>query len=255
MCRSLVRLVPLFALLSACADLDYGSDRQENVFGLDNREGITSSEHPWSAIGRLSNGCTATLVANNIAVTAAHCVLANGDAGGGLSSGTMYFYPNYKNGSYDDYAIVDWFWWGTGYPGALRSSDWAILRLDRNIGDDYGWVGARPYFFAAGDFVSVAGYSDNWSFGQTASIHRDCQVQRVENGLLLYDCDTGRGSSGGPVFGWFVDHYELIGVNVAEYREGGEVTLNLPYYSDNYASIGIPLSPFFADLVDKINTY
>lgn len=46
----------------------------KNVFGVDDRMAITSTGTPWRMIGRLSNGCTGTLVGRDLVLTAAHCV-------------------------------------------------------------------------------------------------------------------------------------------------------------------------------------
>ncbi len=54
-----------------------------NVFGKDERIPMNSSKYPWSAIGRIDIAmnattlkiCTGTLIAKNIVLTNAHCVL------------------------------------------------------------------------------------------------------------------------------------------------------------------------------------
>jgi len=36
-----------------------------NIFGKDDRIAVTSTSYPWRAIGRLSTGCTGTLIVRN----------------------------------------------------------------------------------------------------------------------------------------------------------------------------------------------
>ena len=36
-----------------------------NIFGKDDRIAVTSTEYPWRAIGKISTGCTGTLVVSN----------------------------------------------------------------------------------------------------------------------------------------------------------------------------------------------
>ena len=40
----------------------------------------------------------------------------------------------------------------------------------------------------------------------------------------------------------------LIGVNVAERRDGGKVSLHKDYYSSTYANLGVPASAFITML-------
>src|SRR5436190_12850064 len=46
----------------------------ENTFAADDRQVVGSDQAPWSTVGRLSNGCTATLIDRQLVLTAAHCV-------------------------------------------------------------------------------------------------------------------------------------------------------------------------------------
>ncbi len=39
--------------------------QSRNIFGKDDRIPVTSTEYPWRAIGKISNGCTGALIVSN----------------------------------------------------------------------------------------------------------------------------------------------------------------------------------------------
>lgn len=54
---------------------------------------------PYGAVGLLSNGCTATLIDSSHLLTAAHCIVREGDAANPLWGN--WFYPNFRRGDVD----------------------------------------------------------------------------------------------------------------------------------------------------------
>ena len=49
----------------------------------------------------------------------------------------------------------------------------------------------------------------------------------------------GRGASGGPIFAWWASEPHIYALSVAEYRNGGSVSLWLPNYVEQNANIAI----------------
>lgn len=75
--RVLVGLVSLSAASTAAA-----RDRHPGIIGKDDRRLVLEEGAPWDAVGQVNvalyrtrNGCTGTLVAPDVVVTAAHCVI------------------------------------------------------------------------------------------------------------------------------------------------------------------------------------
>ena len=86
--------------------------------------------------------------------------------------------------------------------------------------------------------------------GKTAGVHVNCHVHTRTNGLIYHDCDNARGASGGPMFVMKGNEAFIVALNVAEFRNGGEQTLNVDYYHESYANIAIPASAFLDKLVE-----
>ncbi len=225
-----------------------------NTFGADQRLAVTSNAYPWSALGYLENiGCSGPMVSKNLVLTAAHCVID--PATKKLRTDLNHFLPNMVNGSSAYQSQIVHVWWGTNDPDNYRADDWAIMLLKENLGDTVGWWG----IFGNGDnysTVSVAGYSGDFMEGRTAGAHFGCNVRSpVNTDFILHDCHTSRGSSGGPMFVMENNAAMIVGINVAEYRKGGEVSLHLPYYSDEYANIAVRVGRFLPTVKELRATY
>ncbi len=220
-------------------------------FGDDNRVAMRSSGYPWSAIGQVQidggGHCTGTLIGQDLVLTNAHCIWSNGKLR------ATFFAPNYKNGQSPERVRGIYYWWGTSKPDQARGADWAIIRLERKIGSRYGWFGWQSLNNQSlkNKKVIYAGYSTfrdekvkEFIGGQTAQVHIGCTVRDVYSDVIHTDCDNGRGGSGGPIFVWQNNQPILVGINAAEYRQGG----NESYFQKNYApgegNIGVPVRTF-----------
>ena len=110
------------------------------INGADDRYLYSDVNYPYSAIGKLrwSNGvfCSGALVGPRHVLTAKHCIV-NGQSGS--------FSPGFDNGArFGSGAvttvITSGYDWGTpcGWKG-----DWAIMILDRRLGDERGYFGVK----------------------------------------------------------------------------------------------------------------
>lgn len=204
----------------------------------DDRVPMTSSQYPWSAIGRLEYSvgdnrlgiCTGSLVAADVVLTNAHCVI-NLETHEVIADVT--FKPNLINGrvanAADVATVVDVIY-GTDFrdsDAVPHPNDWAFVKLDRPLGATYGtlaWtsLSVSELLRTYDRELMLAGYSGDFPAsrpGRTAGVHDGCSILGEAEGSLLHDCDTFGGSSGGPVLAVIDGEFRIVALNSAERSE------------------------------------
>jgi protease YdgD len=230
-------------------------------FGDDDRLPMRSNAFPWSAIGQVqiddSGHCTGALVGRDMILTNAHCIWKEGQRK------NITFAPNYRNGQSPETVRGILYWWGTDNPDKNRGADWAIIRLERPIGDRYGWFGyqALNYQELQGKKVTYVGYStfgdekrQEFINGKTAQAHIGCLIRDVyaNDGVIHTDCDNGQGGSGGPIFIWQNNQPIIVGINAAEYREESQASFFTQNYTSGQGNVGVPTLAF-AQTLEEAN--
>lgn len=212
------------------------------VIGKDDRIPLTSRQYPWSTIGRIvgveTSGkkyhCTGTLIDENVVLTNAHCVL---DHKTHKFNRGIQFQPNVIDGKISDRTDVSHavrviagtdFQSGNGY-----KNDWAIVVLDKPLGKKYGYLGWK--YLPTSNFkwkpqqLIFVGYSGDFPTpkisafrrftagrGWTAGVDLGCSILGEKSEVLLHDCDTTGGSSGGPIIDWNGGSPYIVALNNAE---------------------------------------
>lgn len=179
------------------------------IWGTDDRIRITpTTSYPWRAQTKLFStfpnnaryGCSGTLIAPKYVLTAGHCVQRLGDGGWATRVEVI---PGYDNG-YRPY--------GSAYATYLRSvtgwtvsanpqHDFALITLDRAIGNTVGWFGYGSFSNTTlgGSTANVSGYPGDKCSGA-------CQYYDVDPFSSLasltvhYLTDTFNGQSGSGVY-------------------------------------------------------
>lgn len=171
----------------------------------------------WAAVGRLQIGpeghCTATLIAPDVVLTAAHCLFSPQTGRARLAT-RLQFRPG---------------WWDG--PGRLRLRGWAVAvaetyRYDgatTGPGGDIALVrlaGATPARLVpfppatepaqAGERVAVLSYGRDRP--DQPSIEPGCRILRRAGSVLLTDCEALPGVSGAPLLRLRGGEAEVIGV-------------------------------------------
>ncbi len=224
------------------------------VIGDDDRLPVLIRAYPYTAIGRvdwvLADGrvishCTGTLIDRDLVLTNSHCLVLPIDGDEKIidlrtyrairDRVTMVFQPNMIDGIVETTANVVNYEYGWKENPEKAAEDWALLKLDRPLGDDFGYLGWKNLDLSDPETISaidgkirIAGYAGDFptpqyqQFGQpgeTAGLHQGCSILKGYNdgqlaGLLFHQCDTNLGSSGSAIFARFANgNYYILGLH------------------------------------------
>lgn len=160
----------------------------------------------WEAVGRLNisgrSMCTATLVAPNMVLTAAHC-LYDQNSGRKVLPGSIVFEAGLNNGRAKAErsvakAVIHPQYRFNSTGSAQIGFDIAVLRLSKPISS--GQI--QPFQVAGiprkGDAVGVMSYT--YRKANSPSLEQPCHVLAKQVETLVMSCKAEFGASGAPVF-------------------------------------------------------
>ncbi|AMC36681.1 trypsin-like serine peptidase [Janthinobacterium sp. B9-8] len=211
----------LALILSASSFAQTSKENKALFFGQDDRVFIKAPyAQPFAAIGQLETAaastCTATLVAPDLAITAAHCFLMEAkklDAGRWFKAGfhkgeyqaryqvlSQSFHPRFQKGLVykgEDVYIQD--------SAAAYDIAWLKLKLvDGKAPTPLPLFSGnkaelKAIIAANKSLVTQAGFAEDHDSELTA--HQDCKITRLRsNNTIYHRCDTLAGDSGSPIW-------------------------------------------------------
>lgn len=204
------------------------------IFGKDDRKFNPAVDSPYQAVGKI-NDCTGVLIDRDLVLTVRHCVLTAGKNEIIKEKWADYiFHPGaYGGSSLDPVRVKHVHWLGTKalWGKDNTDQDWAILELEKPVGEEYGWMQIKPVAYISKEVTggrpgeekahfSMASYSADRGKGGTLSVQEPrngtggCSLyaedfrfnsEHRERSEVLHDCDSAPGSSGAPIYKMEID--------------------------------------------------
>jgi V8-like Glu-specific endopeptidase len=188
--------------------------------GRDDRVRVDGADHPWSAIGVVftpASQCSGTLIGDRLVLTAGHCF--PGLAEGRYDASDVWFLAGVTDRSAAAESRAEKIYISPGFregQAGRPQADWALVLLDRPLGDEVGTLAvADPAVadaaLASGARLVQAGYSADQPFHLTA--HIGCSATILgDQGWFTHDCDVLPGDSGSPIMAEIDGVPQLVGV-------------------------------------------
>jgi protease YdgD len=227
------------------------------IFDDDGRVVKNSALPPWKWAGILwldgKRGCSAVLVANNFALTAAHCVDGattvefqwdlgdSSDRNGDRPMARVVAIRKARN--YNLSRRI----------GRIVREDWAVLKLAAGSPPGFGHTRIAKSVSVGAAAMSV-GYPETLGRASHRIVDPDCSVKKLDEDSIRSDCGISQGNSGGPLFVRLPSgEFELAGLASSQFiDENGRSVYGVPY-SDARANLFVNLTLYRERIIAIIN--
>ncbi|WP_080777464.1 trypsin-like serine peptidase [Chryseobacterium phocaeense] len=187
----------------------------KTIFGPDQRKVYNSTAYPWRCVGKVESALgsgSGVMIGPRHLLTCAHIV----DWKPNNSTGWLKFTPMYYNGSapygsawgtltYYKYKVA-----GPTIDSTEIQYDYVVIVLDRRIGDNIGWMGAKSYTdsWDGKAYWTHAGYPGDLTGGQRPTYQTDIALDgdfwsADDNESMSHKADIWPGQSGGPFWAYW----------------------------------------------------
>ncbi len=238
-------LAALWALLALPPSGLSAQSVSGGIIGSDDRVLLESTQAPWRSVGKVNIAgerfCTGTLIAADLVVTAAHCVVWPG-SGRVRPLSSIHFVAGRQGERYLDHARARAVTLHPAFDVAglsqlsARHRDLAVIRLERPLSP--APLAPLALSSALGQPVDYVFYSKDRRY--RLSRHAGCAALEERHGIWLLNCDTVEGGSGGPVFAPGAAGDRPVAI-VVGYASGGQGTLSIAVPLKELAALGLEI--------------
>lgn len=193
-CRGFLRATALSALLAGTV--------AAGAAAVERRMTSPAEQAAWGAVGRLNvtgqGFCTGTLVAPDVVLTAAHCVM-NRRTGRLVRPDDLHFLPGFRVGSYLAHGQGARVVVMPGYDRARKTVqlDLALVELREPMPSGVPLARLHVGVHPQSEFILL---SYGFDRSQLLSAQHDCNFEKRQGPLIFTTCEGVPGVSGAPLF-------------------------------------------------------